>query len=380
MLLLGAGCAARQQQAEGAASAPSGEVVLGAVLPMSGAQQPFGLSVDRGIRLAVEERNAKGGVRGRRVAYQASDSRSSPDGAVAAMLQATGKTRALAVIGEVASSRTLAMLATAGAERIPLVTPTATNPLVTVDEGRVRPYVFRACAVDPHQGVVMARYALSRGLRRFAVLVDETSAYSVALARRFRATLAENGGLVAADLPYRNGDREFGPQLEAVRQAAPEAIYLPGYYDDVGRIAREARKLGIRAPFMGGDGWDSHELHEIAEGALDGSWFTNHQSNGDPTPELQQLIARYRTAFGSEPDTLGVLGYDTARLVLDAMERAEALTGPGVRDALERTRRFPGVSGAITLDAQHDALKPMVIMQIGGGTTRFVTRVEPPAR
>ncbi|HEX8910544.1 MAG TPA: ABC transporter substrate-binding protein, partial [Anaeromyxobacteraceae bacterium] len=201
--------------------------------------------------------------------------------------------------------------------------------------------------------------------------------YSVGLADYFSKKFQELGGKIVADESYKAGDQDFKAQLTAIKNKKIQAIYVPGYYTDVALVARQARELGIKVPLMGGDGWDSVKLYEIAKGALDGSFFSNHYSSEDPSPVIQGFVKKYKEAYGSVPDALAVLGYDAAKVAFDAMQRAKDLTGPSIRDAIEQTKGYQGVSGVINLDQDHNAVKSAVVLAIKNNEAHFAATVNP---
>src|SRR5512136_3404699 len=266
--------------------APSGDKILvGHVGSMTGSEATFGQSTDNGIKLAIEQWNAKGGVKGKPISLRTYDSQGKPEEAAVAATRLIVNDRVNLLLGEVASSRSLAMAPVADANGTPMITPSSTNPRVTKDKDKVRPYVFRVCFIDPFQGTVMAKFARSDlKISRVAILRDVGNDYSVGLADYFAQKFQELGGTVVDDQSYKAGDQDFKAQLTAIKNKNPQAIYVPGYYTDVALIARQARELGMRQPLMGGDGWDSSRLYEIAKGALDGSYFSNHYSHENPAP------------------------------------------------------------------------------------------------
>ncbi len=360
------------------ASGGSGPILLGHVASLSGAEATFGQSTDRGIRLAVTEQNAAGGVKGRQLEVKTLDDQGKPEEAAVAATRLVSQDHATVLLGEVASSRSLAMAPIADRYQVPMVTPSSTNPKVTREGGKTRPYVFRVCFIDPFQGTVMAKFAREElKLDEVAVLRDVGNDYSVGLASYFVEKFTQLGGKVVADESYRAGDQDFKAQLTAIKARAPQALYVPGYYTDVALIARQVRELGMRQPLMGGDGWDSPRLHEIAGAAVEGSYFSNHYSNADPAPRIQQFVKRYRETYGETPDSMAATGYDAARVVFAAMERAPGLDGPALEKALAATRDYAGVTGVITIDADHDAVKPAVVLKIEDGVARWVATVKP---
>jgi branched-chain amino acid transport system substrate-binding protein len=272
----------------------------------------------------------------------------------------------------------MAMAPIADSNQVPMISPTSTNPKVTKDGEKTRPFVFRVCFIDPFQGTVMAKFASEDlKLKNVAVLRDVGNDYSVGLADFFIKAFTAAGGKIVTDQSYKAGDPDFKAQLTSIKGKRPDAIYLPGYYTDVALIARQARELGIKALLLGGDGWDSSKLYEIAKGALDGSYFSNHYTDEDPSPVVQEFIAKYKAAYGSVPDAMAVLGYDAARVGLDAMERAKDLTGPSLAEAIAATKGFKGVSGIITLDADHNAVKSAVVLGIEKNRAKYVATIAP---
>ena len=351
-----------------------GPILLGQVGSLTGSEATFGVSARNGIALAVKEANAAGGVKGRLLAVRVYDSQGRPEEAAQAATRLITQDKVVLLLGEAASSNSLAMADRAQAAHVPMITPTSTSPAVT----QKGDYIFRACFIDPFQGGVMAHFARDTlKLARVAVLQDNKSAFSTGLAEAFRRQFAERGGTVLTTESYAKGDTDFRATLTRLKNSRPEALFVPGYYTDVAIIARQARELGLDVPLLGGDGWESDRLLELGGDALEGSYYVNHYSVDNPDPRLQQFITRYRAAHGELPDSVAALAYDAARMAIDAMERAPDLSGPALRDALAATRNFPGVGGTLNLDAHRDAVKPAVILKIAHGQKRFVATVQP---
>ncbi len=351
-----------------------GPVLIGMVGSMTGPEASFGLEVRDAVKLAVEEVNAAGGVKGRKVEVRFYDSQGRIEESVAAVKRLLTQDQVVLILGEVSSSGTLAIADAAQAAQVPLVTPSATHPEVT----RKGDFIFRTCFVDTFQGKVMARFAREHlKLGRVAVLHDSKNAYSLGLSESFRDAFQALGGTVATVESYAKGDTDFRAPLLAVKKAQPEAIYLPGFYNEVGVVARQARELGLTQPFLGGDGWDSDRLFELAGNALEGGYCTSHYAMDNPAPELQGFVSAFRERYGRPPEIGSALGYDAAKVALAAMQRAQALTGPAIREALTQTKDFPGVTGSISLDAERNAVKPSVILTIREGQKKFVTTVKP---
>jgi branched-chain amino acid transport system substrate-binding protein len=255
-----------------------------------------------------------------------------------------------------------------------MISPSSTNPRVT----QVGDYIFRVCFIDPFQGTVMANFARqSLKLNSVAVLSDVKSDYSLGLAKFFKQGYTAAGGKIVADENYSGGDKDFSAQLTAIKAANPDGVFVPGYYTEVGLIALQARQLGLTVPLFGGDGWESSSLVTIGGTALEGDYFSTHYSPEDTSPAAQNFDKEYQAKYGTLPDAMAALGYDSAMILADAIKRAGSTDGTKVRDALAATRNFPGVTGNITIDPNRDASKPAVILAIKGGAFKYVETIAP---
>ena len=371
----GGGKSASDKPGSPAGGAAAGPIKIGHFASMTGGTANFGQSCDKGARLAIQEINAAGGVLGRPVELITEDDRSQSTEARTSALKLIQQDKVVALIGEVASSNSIAAAPVAQQAQIPMVSPASTNPEVT-EKGD---YIFRICFIDPFQGEVMARFGYnSLGKKSAAIFTDVKSAYSVGLAQFFKETFTELGGTITAEEAYSAKDVEFKAQLTKIRGTNPEILFVPGYYEEVGLIARQARELGLNAVMLGGDGWDSPKTMEVGGAAIEGAYFSNHYASDDPNPVIQDFIIKYKASHGDEiPDAMAVLGYDVLRLVVDAIARAGSTEGPKIRDALAATKDFPGVSGSITIDALRNAQKALVVLKIENGGLKFAERVEP---
>jgi branched-chain amino acid transport system substrate-binding protein len=274
----------------------------------------------------------------------------------------------VALLGEVASSRSLAAAPEAQRAHVPMISPGSTNPRVT----EVGDYVFRACFIDPFQGAVMARFAVDElRAKRLAILFDFKQDYSVGLAEFFRETAAELGAEIVADERYTSGDIEFRAQLTTIRAANPDAIFVPGYYTELGLIAKQARELGIDVPLLGGDGWDSEKTLEIGGPAVEGYYFSTHYAADSDSPRVQAFVKGFQAKYGATPDAMAALGYDTAKILADALARAGSTEGAKLRDAIAATSGFEGVTGKISMDEKRNARKDAVVLKIEGGKFRY---------
>ncbi|PZR07000.1 MAG: ethanolamine utilization protein EutJ [Archangium gephyra] len=349
-------------------------ILLGEVGSLTGSEAAFGISTRNGIELAIEEANAAGGVKGKKLQVRVYDDQSKPEEAGNAATRLVTQDKVVAILGEVASSNSLAMAPKAQAAQVPMVSPSSTNPRVT----EVGDYIFRVCFIDPFQGAVMARYSREKlKFNNVAILTDKKSAYSEGLTEVFKTKFAEAGGKIVGIEAYSKGDTDFRAQLTNIKKLKPEGLYVPGYYQDVALIAEQARELGIKTVMMGGDGWDSEKLFELGGTAVEGSYVSNHYSSDDPSPRVQDFIKRYEAKFKAKPDSLAALGYDSAGVVIEALKRAPDSSGPALRDAIAQTKDYPGVAGTITLDAQRNPVKPAVVLKVEGGKFKYVDTVSP---
>jgi branched-chain amino acid transport system substrate-binding protein len=350
-------------------------VLIGEYGSMTGSEATFGLSTHRGILLAISERNAKGGVKGKRVALQHYDDQGKSQEAGTAVTRLITSDKVVAIIGEVASSLSIAGGRVAQQFGVPMISPSSTNARVT----QIGNMVSRVCFIDSFQGYVVARFVRENlKLTKVAVLYDQGQAYSKGLKDDFAKAFQSMGGSLTSEQAYTGGDADFSAQLTSIRATEPEAIFLPGYYTDAGTIALQARKLGITVPFLGGDGWDSAKLAEIGGAAIEGSYYSNHYSHEEERPEVVEFVKRYQEEYQVVPDGLAALGYDAARLLFDAMDRAATWDGPTLAAAINASRNFAGVTGKISIDENRNAKKAAVILQMKGGAPRFVASIHPP--
>ncbi len=341
---------------------------------LTGPTATFALSGRNGATLAVEQINAAGGVLGKKLALLSEDDRGEASEAASAVSKLITRDHVVALIGEQASSRTLAAAPIAQSYGVPMISPTSTNVEVT----KKGEYIFRACFIDAYQGRAVADFA-RRDLKAAtaAILVDARSDYSVGLADAFRRSFEAQGGKITSELKYEEGDADFSAQLTAIRPSQPDVLFIPGYYTDAGLIARQAKSLGLRATLLGADGWDSPKLVEIGGDAMEGSYFANHYSVDDPSPAVRKFVDAYKARYGAEPDSIAASSYDAMRMLADAIGRAGSTEGARVRDALASTKDFAGVTGTITMDADRNPVKAAVILKVQGGRYRFAGSVAP---
>lgn len=358
----------------GSDSQNSNEILIGEYGSLTGTTATFGISTKNGIDMAVDEINKAGGLLGKQVKMIIEDDQGKPEEAMTVATKLITKDGVVALLGEVASTNSIAAGRVAQQNSIPMISPSSTNPQVT----QIGDYVFRVCFLDPFQGFVMAKFASATlKITNVAVLRDIKNDYSVGLADAFIDHYKQMGGTIVSDESYSQGDTDFSAQLTSIKARNPQAIFVPGYYTEVGLIARQAKKLGLTVPLMGGDGWDSPSLVEIGGKDIDGSFYSNHISVDDPKPEIQKFVAEYKTRFGKVPDALAGLGYDSANVLFDAIRRANSTEPSKIRDAIAATRDFPGVTGTITLDQDRNAVKPAVVLEIQQGKLVYRETVTP---
>jgi branched-chain amino acid transport system substrate-binding protein len=356
--------------------AAGGEVKLGAFLSISGKNPKF-LELRDGALLAIEELNASGGLaqkQNAKLALKLLDDHGTIAGTKEAVEQLVRTERVVALIGEALSTLSLSAAESAQRYRIPMVTPSATDPGVT----RKGPYIFRACFIDPFQGKALATFARNSLQTKTAVImVDSSKQYSIGLAAAFRDTFIGLGGKVILEETYTTNDADFTGQLQRIKQSQPDLLFLPGYFSDVAIIAKQAKQLGVTAKLLGGDGWDSPELLALANGTLEGAYFSTHYTAQDPSPVVQKFVASFQKKYKINPSAQAALGYDTVMLLADAMNRAATLKPSDIRTALAATKQLEGVTGTISFDAQRNANKDVAILKITGGAYQLQTRVVP---
>ena len=351
-------------------------IKIGEYASLTGKEASFGQQSHKGLTLAIEEINAAGGALGRKLELFTEDNQTKPGESATAAKKLISRNKVVALIGEVASGRSLEAAPIAQAAKIPMIAPAATNPKVT----QTGNYIFRVCFIDPFQGTVMAKFAQNDlKAKRVAILSSVSNAYSVGLAKFFKETFVANGGFVVSEKNFSEGDKDFRAQLTAVKAAGVDAIFVPSYYTEAALIARQARDLGLTVPLFGGDGWVADQLLEIGGDALNGCYYSTHFSPENQDPVVQAFVKKFKARWGANenPDAFAALGYDAAFVLVDAIKRAGTTDGPKLRDALAATKNFAGVTGVTNIDANRDASKPAAIIAIKGGKLEFLKTVAP---
>jgi branched-chain amino acid transport system substrate-binding protein len=357
----------------------SDTIKIGANLEMTGGSASFGASATNAAKLAINEYNTKGGFKGKKVELVIADNKSEAAESASAM-QKLVQDKVVAVIAPIASSSVIAGAQINQDSKVLAISPTASNPKVTVDEkGKVRPYLFRASFIDPFQGSVMAAFATkSLKAKTAAIYIDNSSDYAKGLAKYFEEEFVKAGGQIVIKEAYLQKDTDFKATLTKIKATNPEVIFVPGYYQEVGLIIKQSRDLGMKMPVLGGDGWDSVQLTNIAGAEnLENTFFCNHYSAEDKSPKVTSFVEAYQKAYGQVPDSFAALAYDATWMIIKAMERADSTDPVKIRDEMEKTKDHDGVSGKTTLNATHDAVKGAVIIAYQGGKQVFKERVAP---
>jgi branched-chain amino acid transport system substrate-binding protein len=343
------------------AGGQTGPIIIGYYGDLTGRTSNFGQSTKAGVEMAAAEINQAGGINGRQITILSEDDEGRPEKAATVVTKLINQDRVVALLGEVASGNTLAAAPKAQAAKVPMISPSSTNPAVT----QVGDYISRVCFIDPFQGAVMAKFAANTlKAKKAAIMLDFNSPYSRGLTEFFESSFKKLGGEILDKQSYTQGDRDYKGQLTAIRAKNPDVIYVPGYYGEVGVIAKQAKQLGINVPLLGGDGWDSTQLWDLGGDSLNGDFISNHYSVDDPSPAIQKFVADYKARNGNVPDALAALGYDAMKVLADAIKRAGTTEGPQLKDAINATKGFVGVTGTISLDAERNAVKPAVVLKL----------------
>ncbi len=350
-------------------------IKVGEFASLTGKEAAFGQSSHKGTMLAIEELNANGGVLGRKFELVTEDNQSKQGESATIAKKLISRDGVVALLGEVASGRSLEAAPIAQNSKIPMISPSSTNPRVT----EMGSYIFRVCFIDPLQGRLIAKFAKDTlKAKRVAMLTSVSSPYSVGLAKFFREPFVAAGGEITIEQKYSEGDKDFKAQLTAIKPTNPDAIFVPGYYTEAALICKQARDLGMDIPIFGGDGWEAPQLIEIGGKAVEGTYYTTHYSPESTSPAVQKFVKDFRAKFADEtPDAMAALGYDSAMVLADAIKRAGSTEGAKIRAALATTKNYAGITGMITIDAQRNATKSAVVVTVKDGKFKFVESIAP---
>lgn len=349
-------------------------IKVGEFASLTGKEASFGQFSHNGTALAVEEINARGGVLGKKLELIYEDDQSKAGQAATVVRKLISRDNVVAILGEVASSRSMEAAPICQDEKVPMISPASTNPEVT----QRGDYIFRVCFTDAFQGKLLAEFAAKTlKANKVAVLKDVKSDYSVGLAKNFISSFKASGGEIITERDFSGGDKDFRAQLTVIRASNPQAVFVPAYYTDVGLIVRQARQLGIKTPLFGGDGWESATLAQVAGSGIEGTYFSTHFSTDANRPEVQDFVSKFKAKYGKVPDAMAALGYDSALILADAIKRAGSVDHSKLRDAIAATKDFPAVTGVISLDSARNASKPAVILQFKGGKFTYLETINP---
>lgn len=365
----------------GSKGADGDTIKVGGLLEMTGGSASFGISGKNGIDLALKKINEKGVLGGKKLSLVVADTKSEASEATNGMQKLISQDKVVAVIGPNQSSAVIASGAINNGAKVVDITPMGTNPDVTIDPKtkQVKPYSFRTCFIDPFQGTVMASFASNElKVKKAAIYIDNTSDYAKGLAQFFKENFVKNGGQIVIEEAYLQKDTDFKSTLTKIKAAQPDFIYIPGYYQEVGLIVKQAREMGINVPMAGGDGWDSAKLPEIAgKAALENTFFSSLYSPDDTSDLNKEFVAEYKKAYNTNPDVFAALAYDSALLVAKAIEDAGSADPAKIAEAMAKIKGFKGVSGEVTFNEQHNPIKSAVIIEHKDGKQTFKTKVNP---
>lgn len=377
---LAAGTLAGCGDSEKSGGSDSDTIKIGANLELTGGVASYGQSVVEGMELAITELN-KEGIDGKKFKLIKYDNKSDAAEATGGATKLTSQDKVSVMVGAATSTNTLAQVQIANDRKIPLITPTGTNADITSKDGKVNDYVFRTCFIDPFQGTVAANFAKDNlKAKTAAIYTDSSSDYSKGLAAAFKEAFTEGGGTIVKEESFVQKDTDFQATLTNIKSAKPDFVFVPAFYEEVGLILKQARESGINVPFMGGDGWDSPKLIEIAGAeALENTFITNHYSAEDPDEKIQGFVSAFKAKYKDKsPDAFAALGYDTAYFIADAIKRAGGDATPEkIKDALESTDGLALVSGKMKLDENHNPIKSASILKYVNGEQKFETKVNP---
>ena len=375
MTMFLAGCSNDSKKEESKANI----IKIGVNAEMTGPVATFGISSTNAMKLAVKQINAAGGINGKKIELIFADNKSEPAEAAAATTKLIAQDKVKAILGPLISSTTLACTKIAQDSKIPLLTPSATNPLVTEKDGKVNSYVFRGCFIDDFMGSVMAEFASKNiNAKTAAVYVDSSSDFSKGLGKVFVDTFAKNNGKIVSQEAFLAKDTDFKATLTKIKATAPEVIFIPANYQEVAMIIKQARELDINVPFVGVDAWDSPKLFEIAGNvALNNTYYASHFSPEDTDPLVQKFVNDYKAEYGVVPDAQAILGYDSVLLLADAIKRAGSDDPDKIKDALATTKDLRVAAGTITMDSHHNPIKPAIINENKDGKVVFKDKITP---
>ena len=367
-----AGCGGKKEEAK------ANEIKIGASFELTGNVANYGKAILSGAKMAFDEANAKGGVLGKKIVVIESDNKSEPSESGNSITKLVTQDKVVAVVGPATSGCVAAGSPITEANKIPHIAPSGTAPGLTVDNnGKVKPFMFRACFIDPFQGQVMAHFAsTSLKVKNVAILMDSSSDYSKGLAQVFQQTLEKAGGKIVTKEAFLSKDLDFKASLTKIKATNPEALYVPGYYEEVSKIIKQAREIGLDVPMLGCDGWESPKLAEIAgKDALTSCYYVSAFSAQDTDPSVQAFIKAYKEKYQKDPDIFAMQGYNAGLVVVDSIKRANSTDGTAIAKAMAETKDLPVASGKLTYDANHNPIISALIISLDGGVPSLKEKI-----
>ena len=368
-----------EEGGNGGGNAASGdEIVVGSNFELTGNHAQYGTNAAKGFKLAVDEVNKAGGVNGKQIKIVEADSKSESAESVNAATKLISDDKVVAIVGPAVTANVIAESQVAADNKVPVIAPAATNPDVTVEGGNLKPYIFRSCFIDPQQSEVMAEFAAKDLNAKTAVLyLDSSSDYSKSLGKIFQEKFEAEGGQVVMQEAVLAKDQDFKAALTKIQTANADVIFVPAYYEEVGKIVKQARELGITATILGTDGWDDSKVVEIAGAeALDNTFFCTHYFEGDE--DVQAFIKSYKETYNEEPNVFAALGYDAGKMLIDAIQRSGDASSEKIRENIENIKDLKVGTGVITMDMKtHNPIKGIVVIENKGGNRELRTKIAP---
>ena len=362
----------------GCGSKESGDTIkVGANFELTGNVANYGNATIEGLQLAIDEANEAGGINGKKIELVSVDDKSEAAESINAPTKLISDDDVKVIVGPATTGLELAETQTATDAKVPIIAPCATSPEATVENGKVKPYVFRSCFIDPQQGEVMATFAAKELKAKTAVIyVDNSSDYSKNLAKVFKEKFEAAGGKVVMEEAFLQKDQDFKATLTKLKTANADVMFVPAYYEEVGKIVKQAREMGINSAILGTDGWDDTKVVDIAGAdALNNTFFSTHYSEKDA--EVQGFIEAYKKKFNRAPNVFAALGYDAGKMLVDALKRAGSGDTEKIREALEATKDLKVGTGTISMDKNHNPIKTAVILEMKNGEKELKAKIAP---
>ncbi len=362
----------------GCGSKESGDTIkVGANFELTGNVANYGNATIEGLQLAIDEANEAGGINGKKIELVSVDDKSEAAESINAATKLISDDDVKVIVGPATTGLVLAETQTATDAKVPIIAPCATSPEATVENGKVKPYVFRSCFIDPQQGEVMATFAAKDLKAKTAVIyVDNSSDYSKNLGKVFKEKFEAAGGKVVMEEAFLQKDQDFKATLTKLKTANADVMFVPAYYEEVGKIVKQAREMGINSAILGTDGWDDTKVVDIAGAdALNNTFFSTHYSEKDA--EVQGFIEAYKKKFNRAPNVFAALGYDAGKMLVDALKRAGSGDTEKIREALEATKDLKVGTGTISMDKNHNPIKTAVILEMKNGEKELKAKITP---